>query len=236
MTTSVEVLSIEKNYGRKEVLKNFSLSVEKGEVYVLLGKNGAGKSTLFKILTGLSKATNGEIIILNESKDLEKVKTKIGSNINEPVFYEHLSAHENLRIHCEYMGVSNNQISEWLKTVGLTIDNDRPVKEYSLGMRQRLVLARCLVHNPELLIIDEPLNGLDPRGIKQFRELIEEISLLGKTIIMSSHILTEVESVATRIGVIYDGQLVLDERKQDLVAKYQDGLENFLINKMEGVN
>lgn len=168
MTTSVEVLSIEKNYGRKEVLKNFSLSVEKGEVYVLLGKNGAGKSTLFKILTGLSKATNGEIIILNESKDLEKVKTKIGSNINEPVFYEHLSAHENLRIHCEYMGVSNNQISEWLKTVGLTIDNDRPVKEYSLGMRQRLVLARCLVHNPELLIIDEPLNGLDPRGIKQF--------------------------------------------------------------------
>ena len=236
MTTSVEVLSIEKNYGRKEVLKNFSLSVEKGEVYVLLGKNGAGKSTLFKILTGLSKATNGEIIILNESKDLEKVKTKIGSNINEPVFYEHLSAHENLRIHCEYMGVSNNQISEWLKTVGLTIDNDRPVKEYSLGMRQRLVLARCLVHNPELLIIDEPLNGLDPRGIKQFRELIEEISLLGKTIIMSSHILTEVESVATRIGVIYDGQLVLDERKQDLVAKYQDELENFLINKMEGVN
>lgn len=236
MTTSVEVLSIEKNYGRKEVLKNFSLSVEKGEVYVLLGKNGAGKSTLFKILTGLSKATNGEIIILNESKDLEKVKTKIGSNINEPVFYEHLSAHENLRIHCEYMGVSNNQISEWLKTVGLTIDNDRPVKEYSLGMRQRLVLARCLVHNPELLIIDEPLNGLDPRGIKQFRELIEEISLLGKTIIMSSHILTEVESVATRIGVIYDGQLVLNERKQDLVAKYQDGLENFLINKMEGVN
>ena len=235
MTTSVEVLSIEKNYGRKEVLKNFSLSVEKGEVYVLLGKNGAGKSTLFKILTGLSKATNGEIIILNESKDLEKVKTKIGSNINEPVFYEHLSAHENLRIHCEYMGVSNNQISEWLKTVGLTIDNDRPVKEYSLGMRQRLVLARCLVHNPELLIIDEPLNGLDPRGIKQFRELIEEISLLGKTIIMSSHILTEVESVATRIGVIYDGQLVLDERKQDLVAKYQDELENFLINKMEGV-
>ena len=235
MTTSVEVLSIEKNYGRKEVLKNFSLSVEKGEVYVLLGKNGAGKSTLFKILTGLSKATNGEIAILNESKDLEKVKTKIGSNINEPVFYEHLSADENLKIHCEYMGVSNNRISDWLKMVGLTIDNDRPVKEYSLGMRQRLVLARCLVHNPELLIIDEPLNGLDPRGIKQFRELIEEISLLGKTIIMSSHILTEVESVATRIGVIYDGQLVLNERKQDLVAKYQDGLENFLINKMEGV-
>ncbi|WP_407371723.1 ABC transporter ATP-binding protein [Carnobacterium sp.] len=235
MTRSVEVISIEKNYGRKEVLKNFSLSVEKGEVYVLLGKNGAGKSTLFKILTGLSKATNGEIAILNESKDLEKIKTKIGSNINEPVFYEHLSADENLNIHCKYMGVSNNRISDWLKTVGLTIDNDRPVKEYSLGMRQRLVLARCLIHNPDLLIIDEPLNGLDPRGIKQFRELIEEISLLGKTIIMSSHILTEVESVATRIGVIYDGQLVLDERKQDLVAKYHDSLENFLINKMEGV-
>lgn len=235
MTTSIEVLHVEKNYGRKEVLKDFSLSVERGEVYVLLGKNGAGKSTLFKILTGLTKATNGTIVILNENEDLEKVKIKIGSNINEPVFYEHLSAYENLKIHCEYMGSSKDRIKDWLKTVGLTIDNDRPVKEYSLGMRQRLVLARCLVHDPELLIIDEPLNGLDPRGIRQFRELIEEISMLGKTIIMSSHILTEVESVATRIGVIYDGQLVLDEKKEELVTNYQDGLEDFLINKMEGV-
>lgn len=235
MTTSIEVLHVEKNYGRKEVLKDFSLSVERGEVYVLLGKNGAGKSTLFKILTGLTKATNGTIVILNENEDLEKVKIKIGSNINEPVFYEHLSAYENLKIHCEYMGSSKDRIKDWLKTVGLTIDNDRPVKEYSLGMRQRLVLARCLVHDPELLIIDEPLNGLDPRGIRQFRELIEEISILGKTTIMSSHILTEVESVATRIGVIYDGQLVLDEKKEELVTNYQDGLEDFLINKMEGV-
>lgn len=235
MTTSIEVLHVEKNYGRKEVLKDFSLSVERGEVYVLLGENGAGKSTLFKILTGLTKATNGTIVILNENEDLEKVKIKIGSNINEPVFYEHLSAYENLKIHCEYMGSSKDRIKDWLKTVGLTIDNDRPVKEYSLGMRQRLVLARCLVHDPELLIIDEPLNGLDPRGIRQFRELIEEISMLGKTIIMSSHILTEVESVATRIGVIYDGQLVLDEKKEELVTNYQDGLEDFLINKMEGV-
>lgn len=200
----------------------------------MLGRNGAGKSTLFKILTGLSRASNGSITILNEDKDLEKVKIKIGSNINEPVFYEHLSAMENLKIHCDYMGSSKKRIPEWLKVVELAVDNDRPVKEYSLGMRQRLVLARCLVHDPELIIIDEPLNGLDPRGIKQFRELIEELSLLGKTIIMSSHILTEVESVATRIGVIFDGELVLDERKLDLVATHQDGLEDFLISKMEG--
>lgn len=234
MTTIVAVHHLEKNYGKKEVLKNFSLTVQKGEVYVLLGRNGAGKSTLFKILTGLSRASNGSITILNEDKDLEKVKIKIGSNINEPVFYEHLSAVENLEIHCDYMGSSKKRISEWLKVVGLAVDNDRPVKEYSLGMRQRLVLARCLVHDPELIIIDEPLNGLDPRGIKQFRELIEELSLLGKTIIMSSHILTEVESVATRIGVIFDGELVLDDWKLDLVATHQDGLEDFLISKMEG--
>ncbi|MER2131791.1 MAG: ATP-binding cassette domain-containing protein [Carnobacterium inhibens] len=234
MTTIVAVHHLEKNYGKKEVLKNFSLTIQKGEVYVLLGRNGAGKSTLFKILTGLSRASNGSITILNEDKDLEKVKIKIGSNINEPVFYEHLSAMENLKIHCDYMGSSKKRIPEWLKVVGLAVDNDRPVKEYSLGMRQRLVLARCLVHDPELIIIDEPLNGLDPRGIKQFRELIEELSLLGKTIIMSSHILTEVESVATRIGVIFDGELVLDERKLDLVATHQDGLEDFLISKMEG--
>ncbi|WP_407392026.1 ABC transporter ATP-binding protein [Carnobacterium jeotgali] len=234
MTSIVAVHHLEKNYGKKEILKDFSLTVEKGEIYVLLGRNGAGKSTLFKILTGLSKASNGSITILNEEKDLEKVKVKIGSNINEPIFYEHLSAVENLEIHCDYMESSKKRIPEWLKVVGLAVDNDRPVKEYSLGMRQRLVLARSLVHDPELIIIDEPLNGLDPRGIKQFRELIEELSLLGKTIIMSSHILTEVESVATRIGVIFDGELVLDESKVDLVATHQDGLEDFLISKMEG--
>ena len=234
MTSIVAVHHLEKNYGKKEILKDFSLTVEKGEIYVLLGRNGAGKSTLFKILTGLSKASDGSITILNEEKDLEKVKVKIGSNINEPVFYEHLSAVENLEIHCDYMESSKKRIPEWLKVVGLAVDNDRPVKEYSLGMRQRLVLARSLVHDPELIIIDEPLNGLDPRGIKQFRELIEELSLLGKTIIMSSHILTEVESVATRIGVIFDGELVLDESKVDLVATHQDGLEDFLISKMEG--
>lgn len=234
MTSIVAVHHLEKNYGKKEILKDFSLTVEKGEIYVLLGRNGAGKSTLFKILTGLSKASNGSITILNEEKDLEKVKVKIGSNINEPVFYEHLSAVENLEIHCDYMESSKKRIPEWLKVVGLAVDNDRPVKEYSLGMRQRLVLARSLVHDPELIIIDEPLNGLDPRGIKQFRELIEELSLLGKTIIMSSHILTEVESDATRIGVIFDGELVLDESKVDLVATHQDGLEDFLISKMEG--
>lgn len=234
MTSIVAVHHLEKNYGKKEILKDFSLTVEKGEIYVLLGRNGAGKSTLFKILTGLSKASNGSITILNEEKDLEKVKVKIGSNINEPVFYEHLSAVENLEIHCDYMESSKKRIPEWLKVVGLAVDNDRPVKEYSLCMRQRLVLARSLVHDPELIIIDEPLNGLDPRGIKQFRELIEELSLLGKTIIMSSHILTEVESVATRIGVIFDGELVLDESKVDLVATHQDGLEDFLISKMEG--
>lgn len=234
MTSIVAVHHLEKNYEKKEILKDFSLTVQKGEIYVLLGKNGAGKSTLFKILTGLSKASNGSITILNEHKDLEKVKSKIGSNINEPVFYEHLSAVENLEIHCDYMESPKKRIPEWLKVVGLAVDNDRPVKEYSLGMRQRLVLARSLVHDPELIIIDEPLNGLDPRGIKQFRELIEELSLLGKTIIMSSHILTEVESVATRIGVIFDGELVLDESKVDLVETHQDGLEDFLISKMEG--
>ena len=234
MTSIVAVHHLENNYGKKEILKDFSLTVQKGEIYVLLGKNGAGKSTLFKILTGLSKVSNGSITILNEEKDLEKVKSKIGSNINEPVFYKHLSAVGNLEIHCDYMESPKKRIPEWLKVVGLAVDNDRPVKEYSLGMRQRLVLARCLVHDPELIIIDEPLNGLDPRGIKQFRELIEELSLLGKTIIMSSHILTEVESVATRIGVIFDGELVLDERKLDLVATHQDGLEDFLISKMEG--
>ncbi|MEG0256653.1 ABC transporter ATP-binding protein [Vagococcus sp.] len=231
----IVVTAIEKNYGLKHVLKGINFEVKKGEIYVLLGKNGAGKSTLFKILSGLTHPTTGCVTLFQHPLS-DLTKQKIGVSINQPVFYEHLSATENLSIHCDYMSypLTKERLTTVLDLVGLQLENETPVKNYSLGMRQRLVIARCLIHEPELLIIDEPLNGLDPKGIRQIRELIQTIAASGITILMSSHILSEVQAVATKIGVIYNGQLVFEGFKSDLVTHYGTKLEDFLINKMEG--
>lgn len=157
----------------------------------------------------------------------------IGSSINTPIFYENFSAKENLEIHSEYMECDSSEIEKYLKMVGLDINNNDKVKHYSLGMHQRIVLARALINNPKLLILDEPLNGLDPKGIKELRELLVSLANLGKTIVMSSHILFEVELVATRIAVLASGVIVLDEDKDFLRNKYGTNLEDYLIEKME---
>ena len=232
----INLKNIQKNYGKKEVLKGINLKVQEGEIFVLLGKNGAGKSTLFKILTGLTKPLIGEIGLFHQQYSFEEQQRLIGFNINEPVFYEHLSAEDNLAIHCEYMDCSQDAISFWLHRVGLIGTNQTPVKEFSTGMRQRLALARCFVHDPKLIIIDEPLNGLDPKGIKDLRILLEEVVLEGKTILMSSHILSEVEAIATQIAVITEGEIVLNETKEQLQALHSNNLEDYLIAKMEGTN
>lgn len=234
MNNIVKVTDLSKVYDGRTILNELDLQIEVGEIFVLLGKNGAGKSTLFKLLTGLAHPTMGKIEILGNSNYLSENLKSIGSNINEPVFYEHLTATENLEIHCQYMSHSTEKIAYWLEYVGLTASNDVPVKKYSMGMRQRLVLARCLSHEPELIIIDEPLNGLDPKGIKQFRELIQKIAQAGKTVIMSSHILSEVEQVATQIAVLYEGNLVLNKTKKELQMEHENNLEDYLIAQMEG--
>ncbi|MGM0215914.1 ABC transporter ATP-binding protein [Enterococcus sp. AZ109] len=234
MEKAITITRLEKNYGKKEVLRGIDLTVDQGEIFVLLGKNGAGKSTLFKILTGLAKETGGDFRFFGNEYDLQTDSKKIGFNINDPVFHENLSGRKNLEIHCAYMQVSDAKVDYWLNLLGLKSD-DNPVKSYSTGMRQRLALARCLVHDPAILIIDEPLNGLDPRGIREFRQLIEEIAEMNKTIIMSSHILAEVEAIATRIAVISDGEIVLNQTKQQLVNERGSSFEDYLIDKMEGI-
>lgn len=234
--TIIQLENIQKNYQQKEGLKGIDLTVKKGEIFVLLGKNGAGKSTLFKILTGLAKPLLGEVILFNQEYSLKEQHGQIGFNINDPVFYEHLSAEENLAIHCEYMNASQDTITFWLQRVGLVGTHETPVKDFSTGMRQRLALARCFVHNPQLIIIDEPLNGLDPKGIKELRYLLEEVIQEGKTILMSSHILAEVEAIATQIAVIADGQIVLNETKERLQTQFPQHLEDYLIEKMEGIS
>lgn len=236
MTYVVNVKNVTKCYQNQAVLEGINLSVDQGEVFVLLGKNGAGKSSLFKLLVGLSSATDGQLEVLGEERDLSKNLGHIGFNINEPVFYEHLTARENLEIHCQYMACDTRLIDYWLTKVGLSKESRTPVKQFSTGMRQRLVLARSLIHDPKLLVIDEPLNGLDPKGIKEFRVLIGEVAQTGKTVIMSSHILSEVSLVATQIAVLADGKIILNESKEQLCTEHPNDLEDYLILKMEGRN
>lgn len=237
MEKILEVKNIIKSFNGNDVLKGVDLNLEKGEIYALLGKNGAGKSTLFKIITGLMTATNGDVNFIGRS--IEEYNNnyykEIGFNINEPKFYEHLNGRENLEIHCDYMNCDYDKINYWLHRVGLSLDNRNLVKNYSIGMKQRLSIAKVLIHNPKLIIIDEPLNGLDPNGIREFRELFKEISNNGITILMSSHILSEVEKIADRIGIIHNGSLVLESCLNELKKSHNEDYEGFIIDKMEGI-
>lgn len=201
-----------KCYEGKEVVSGVNMTVQRGEIYGFLGPNGAGKTTLMKMLTNLVKPTQGEIVLFNElltdsSYDMFK---RMGSIIEYPVFYEKLSARQNLDLHCEYMGYHDkNVISKALDMVQLKNIDDKRVKDFSLGMKQRLAIARAIMTKPELLVLDEPINGLDPAGIKEMRELFHSLSKdYGITLLISSHILNEIEQIADTIGVIHEGKLI----------------------------
>lgn len=233
----IKLKGVYKSYGTKNVLVNCSFEVKQGEIYALLGENGAGKSTIFKLITGLAYLDMGEIELLgntDQGKNYLQLK-EIGFFINKPVFYEHLSAEKNLSLHLEYMGVKKTNLSEVLSRVGLPTNSDLPVKNYSLGMKQRLGIARALIHDPQILILDEPINGLDPAGIQEMRNLFIDLAKQeGKTLLISSHILKEVELIADRVGVLVNGQIVLDEPIETLQEKGA-ALEDYLIEKMGGL-
>lgn len=228
--------NLSKSFGQKEVLNNCSLTVERGTIYGFLGVNGAGKTTMFKILTGLLSPTIGEVQVLG--KDVVRQKADIlkyiGSLIEMPVFYEHLSAKENLELHLAYMGVEHADIETTLSNVGLKKTGDQPVSEFSLGMRQRLAIARAMIHQPKLLILDEPINGLDPVGIREmrdlFKNLVEEYKI---TILFSSHILSEVENIAEKIGVISNGTIVREVMLNELKKDNSFNLEDYFVSTVE---
>lgn len=234
----INIKNCYKSYDQQPVIENCSLSVKKGEIYGLLGKNGAGKSTLFKLLTGLAQADMGEIEILGRAREDNDKRwlVDLGFFVNEPVFYEHLTATENLELHLAYMDFPTDNIAECLCLVGLEPNNKKPVKTYSMGMKQRLGIARALSHNPQLLILDEPINGLDPAGIRQMRQLfIKLVKEEGKTLVLSSHILAEIEQVADRVGVLVAGKIVVEKELTVLKEVHGTELENYLIDVMEGI-
>ena len=215
-----------KRFGHVEAVRDVSLDVREGDRYGLLGPNGSGKSTLVRMLLGLVYATSGSISVLGEPvpRHVGRVLPEIGALIEEPAAYPHLSGRANLRL-LDAAGPGSGgggrrtrrrRVDEALEQVGLAGIDRRPVRAYSLGMRQRLGLAAALVRRPRLLILDEPTNGLDPRGIRDIRDLLTGLNADGVTVFMSSHLLPEVSALCTRIGVLDSGKLVLQEQLASL--------------------
>ena len=204
----------------KELVKGVDIHVKKGEIYGFLGSNGAGKTTVMKMLTNLWKPTSGTVELFGETltPTSYEVLKRMGSIIEFPCFYEHMSGRENLQLHCEYMGYyMPGSVDNALKMLGLLEAGDQQVKRYSLGMKQRLGIARAILCRPELLVLDEPTNGLDPAGMKQLRDLFKMLCTeYGTTIILSSHILSEVESIADTIGVIDHGKIRKELSMQEI--------------------
>ncbi|MFC5589585.1 ATP-binding cassette domain-containing protein [Sporosarcina soli] len=214
----IETKQLTKKFGAKRVVNNVDLQVKKGEIYGFLGPNGAGKTTTIRMLLGLARPTKGSIHIFGKDVKKEKLSIlkKVGSLVEYPSYYGHLTAHENLEAIRILLDAPKSRIDEVLSIVRLTKDAKRPVKGFSLGMKQRLGIATALLGNPELLILDEPTNGLDPSGIIEMRELIKSMPKEhGITIVISSHLLSEIDQMATQVGIISKGQMIF----QDSITK-----------------
>lgn len=208
----VETIKLTKRYGAEPVVNQVSLCVPEGSVYGFIGPNGAGKSTTMKMLLGLVKPSSGEIHLLgrqmNEGNRLELLR-QTGSLIESPSCYGHLTGEENLQIVAELKNVPKKDICRTLEIVELAGSRKRKVREYSLGMRQRLGIAQALLGNPRLLVLDEPTNGLDPSGIQQMRSLIRDMpNRCGATVLISSHLLSEMEQMVDQVGIINHGRLL----------------------------
>lgn len=211
MSYILQTSRLTKTIGGKELVRDVELHVKKGEIYGFLGPNGAGKTTVMKMIMNLWKPTMGSIALFGKplTPQSYEVMRRIGSIIEFPTFYEHMTGYDNLRMHCEYMGFyQHGSVEMALEMLDLSAAAETPVKNYSLGMKERLGIARAILCRPELLILDEPTNGLDPAGMKQIRELLRMLSTeQGTTIVVSSHILSEIESMVDTVGIIHQGRM-----------------------------
>ena len=232
MGNIVEIKELFKTIDKDEILCGINLQISEGEIYGFLGPNGAGKSTTLKMITGMLRPTNGKVLFNGHDwtrKDLEQ----IGALIETPPLYDNLSAAENLEVRAKLLGVPKARIDEVLEIVDLQNTGRKKAGQFSMGMKQRLGIAIALLNNPKLLILDEPTNGLDPIGIQELRSLIRSFPSQGITVILSSHILSEVQLIADDIGIIsngilgYEGQMNKDEDLENLfievVRKSQEG-------------
>ena len=219
----LKTYNITKKYGNQVAVNNVNMTIRKGEIYGFIGQNGAGKTTLIRLITGLIHKTGGEIELLGATgeAELNKSRTMIGSLIETPSFYTNMTARENLEVSRLVRNIPGKKcIDEVLELVGLKDVEKKKVKNFSLGMRQRLGIANALMGNPKLLILDEPINGLDPMGIVEIRELLKKINKeKDMTILISSHILSELSELATTYGIISNGKLIEEITAEELAEK-----------------
>ena len=220
----LETKNLTKNIKNENIIKGLSLKVPKGENYGLLGPNGAGKSTTMKLLCGLLKPSEGEVIFKGKPWSRDTLN-KIGVLIESPAIYGNLTAKENMLIHACMLGVSENEITRVLKLLKIDKTGKKKVSNFSLGMKQRLGIAIALLGNPDLIILDEPTNGLDPIGIQELRDLIKRLNENQITVLVSSHNLAEIQHIASYIGIIINGKLKYEGEINDT-----DDLETIFMN------
>ncbi|MDE6898464.1 MAG: ATP-binding cassette domain-containing protein [Lawsonibacter sp.] len=223
----IQTRGLSKRYKDRWAVNRLELVVEQGDIYGFIGQNGAGKSTTLKLLCGLARPTQGEALIFGKPVRDSVARRRVGALIEQPGLYPDLSGRENLRLYAALLGLDNpeRQVGEILKTVGLSPKGKKPVRHYSMGMKQRLGVALALLGGPDLLLLDEPINGLDPEGIREMRELLLGLNReRGLTILVSSHILGELSKIATRYGIIQQGRMVEQITAAELEQKCTDYL------------
>ena len=220
----LETKNLSKGYDQQMAVHNICMRVRKNTVYGLLGPNGAGKSTLMKMLVGIIRPTEGQILFEGESLS-RRCLSQIGSLIEAPALYGNLTARENLMVHTRLLGIPEERIDEVLDIVDLKNTGKKRAAKFSMGMKQRLGIAIALLNHPSLVILDEPTNGLDPFGVKELRELIASFPSRGITVVLSSHILSEVEQVVDEVGIISNGNLLyqgIPDKREDLEDFFTD--------------
>lgn len=226
--------NLTKEYKGRKAVDNLNITVYEGNVYGFLGPNGAGKSTTIKSILGLIKPTSGSIMVngYDVTKKREKALLKIGAMVEAPCFYRGLTGYKNLVLTANLFGLPESRVDEVLEMVRMTDAKDKKVSNYSLGMKQRLGIARAFINKPNMVILDEPTNGLDPHGIKEIRELIKSLSdEYNVTFLISSHILSEIQAVCDRIGIIEKGKLKVQGYVNDLIGSDNETIEIFTVEK-----
>jgi len=241
LETILTVSNLTKKFGYLTAVKNLSFSIEKGNVYGILGPNGSGKSTTLGIVLNVVNETSGGFTWFNGNTTTHDALKKVGAIIERPNFYPYMTAIKNLKLVCKIKGVPEDKIQEKLELVGLWDRKDSKFKTYSLGMKQRLAIASALLNDPEILILDEPTNGLDPQGIHQIREIIKKVASQDTTILLASHLLDEVEKVCSHVVILRKGEKLYSGRVDDMLASlgfFELKTENMdnLVNYLEQNN
>ena len=220
METILSLKNLNKNFGRIHAVNDLSFEIKKGNVYGILGPNGSGKSTTLGVILNVVNKTSGSFSWFDGNVTVHDALKKVGAIIERPNFYPYMTAEQNLKLICKIKGVSEDSIDQKLKTVNLYRRKDSKFKTFSLGMKQRLAIASALLNNPEILILDEPTNGLDPQGIHEIRHIIKEIASKGTTILLASHLLDEVEKVCTHVVVLQEGKKLYFGRVDEMTASH----------------